>query len=102
MAGVVDHFLSCLTLDVLTDQPTVVGAGAAHVRIFTRQRAKTRKSLQILFAIEWLHIESFIGTPYELLLVVGALQVDIDFRLPLLCGDRRKHVKQFFSVFCHK
>ena len=83
----------------LTDNPVVVAAGAAHVGELSGKSAYSGQSCEIFSAIERLNVESFVGAPHQLAIEVGALEVDIDFRLPLFSGDRREHVKQFFLIF---
>ena len=101
MAGVVVDFLRSFAENLLADEPVIVVARAAYKREFAGKRTDRVETFDVFFAIERHHVESLIGAPYELLAEVGTLQVGIDFRHPLLCGDRRKHVKQFFFVLCH-
>ena len=102
MTGRCVQFLGGLTVyNVLTDEPVIVAACAANIGELTGKCAQVSQLLKVFCTIERHHIETLVGTPDELLVEVGALQVDIDFRHPLFCRDRRKHVKQFFFFLCH-
>ena len=90
-----------LDVDVLTHGPKVVGACATDKWILTGQRLGGLEVLDVNPAVERLHIEPFVCSPYHLLVKVGPLEVNLGLGAPLLGSYRRKHVEQSFSVFCH-
>ena len=84
--------------NVLAGEPVVVILDAADEGELAGHFAERLDIPQILGPVVRADRETFVGLPYEFLLVVGPLQVLGNYRIPLLGGDRRKFSKQFF---CH-
>lgn len=76
-------------LDVLTDTPLVVGGFvAAHIRELAGQGVHCGQLVHIFLAVERLHAEAFVRSPDHLFLIVGTLEVYLNFVAPFLTRGR--------------
>ena len=88
--------------DVLTNVPLVrVFLVTTHEGKLTRQSVWCLQILQVLAAVERLHVKTFVCSPYQAFLGVGTLQVHFNFVQPLLGGWSLELSKEFFFV-CHR
>ena len=85
--------------NVLAGEPVVVVLDTADKGELAGHLAERLDVTEVLGAVVRAHRETFVGLPYEFLLVVGPLQVLDNYRIPLFCGNRRKLSKQFFCHF---
>ena len=69
MAGLGVHFRHTAA-EALADAPVVVVAGAAHEGELTRVRVRGGKVLDVLKAVEGLHVEALVGAPHEFLIEI--------------------------------
>ena len=88
-------------IDLLTCKPVIVGACAADERIFTGHGIRRVEVLDVFGTVHRLHIEAFVGTPYQFLVEGHTLQIGFHFLAPFSGGHRWKLVKQLFFFFCH-
>ena len=83
--------------DVLTHAPyIVVFLVTTHKRELTRQSIGGGKTLDVFSAVERLHVEALIGSPYQLLVEVCSLQVNLNLVKPFLFCRSLKLGKEFF------
>ena len=99
--GMLVHLLGGVTRHSLAYQPIIVVTSATEVGELTRHRVESRKPFEIFTAIERLNIKAFICAPHQFTVEIGALEVGSYLRDPLISGNGRKHVEQFFFFFCH-
>ena len=88
-------------LDILTNQPIVVGTSSPHVGIFTGKRIGRTQICYVFGTVHGVNIKPFVSPPYELFVKISSFKVCHDLFFPFLCGHRRELVKQFFFTFCH-
>ena len=97
--------ISCLRIinfNVLTNIPHIrVLLVTSYERELSGESIGCLQIRQVFTAIEGLHIKTFICSPYQALLEVGTLEVDLNLVQPLLCGWRSELGKELFFV-CHR
>ena len=71
--------------NVLPGQPVVIVLDTADERELSGHLAQGLDVAQVLGAVVRAHGETFVGLPYEFLLVVGPLQVLDNYLIPLFC-----------------
>ena len=77
--------------NVLPDEPgVVVFLVSPDVGKFARQSFGRFQSFNVFLAVERLYLEPFVGFPYQLLFVIGPLQVCHHFVCPFLGRHRRE------------
>ena len=79
--------------NLLTGIPIIVGACTAYVRELSRKRVGRFEVFDVFYAIDRLDIESFVGSPYQLFVEIGTLEVRLDFLPPLIIADGRELVE---------
>ena len=88
--------------NVLADIPLVrVFLVTTHEGELAGQGVRCLEVFQVLTTVEGLHVEPFVGSPYESLLEVGTFQVHFNLVQPLL-GGRRLELAEEFLFVCHK
>ena len=94
--------LGIVSLDVLTDVPLVVVLlVATDEGEFAGQRIDGSQLVHVLLQIERLHGETFVGSPHHFLLVVSALEVNLNLVAPFLAGRGGEVREEFFFTICH-
>ena len=89
-------------IDCLMRQPVVVAAYASQIREFARFCSERFQTFEILGAIVWTDVESFVGPPYQFTLIVGTFEVYRYRRFPRLGRYGREFGKELFTIgFCH-
>ena len=92
-----------LHVNLLTHEPEVVVLLVTTDEWeFTWQGIDSLEILQVLAAVERLHVEAFVGSPNQFLLEVRTLEVHLNLVQPLLCGGRLKLREEFFFHVSHK
>ena len=95
-------FLGICDNDVLANVPLIVVLlVAAHEGELARKGVDGGQLVHVFLQIERLHGETFVGSPNHFLLVVSALEIDLNLVAPFLAGGGGEVREEFFFTICH-
>ena len=95
-------FGGVIDLHRLMDTPAIVRARTPNIRELACLRAQETEPFEVLGAVVGPHVEALARAPYELALVIRALQIGRNHLFPLLGRNRGKFGEQLFTIgVCH-